>query len=389
MPSQSIVFSLFLIFAGAAVAATIALYARQAMLVAYIAVGVLFGPWGLGFIPDAAWIKDVSAVGIMFLLYLLGMNLLPQQLLRMLGEALWVTLASSVVFFLLGVGVGYGFGYTHMEAGLIGAVVMFSSTIIGLKLLPTTALHHRHAGQVIISVLLLQDLLAIAILIVLHGYGASQNLALDMLKQLVYLPMLIGAAYGLEHYVLDRWIARFDQIPEYVFLLAIAWCLGIAQLAHMLGLSHEIGAFIAGVVMATSPIALFIAESLKPLRDFFLILFFFSLGASLNLPMLTEVAIPAGVLALLMLACKPVVFRALLRRAGEKSGLSTEIGVRLGQISEFALLIAVLALEDGVISPRASYLIQLSTLLSFVVSSYWIVMRYPTPIAVSDRLRRD
>jgi Kef-type K+ transport system membrane component KefB len=308
---------------------------------------------------------------------------------RMLGEALWVTLVSCAVFFTLGAGLGYAFGYSALEAGLIGAVVMFSSTILGLKLLPTTALHHRHAGQVIISVLLLQDLLAIAILIVLHGYGAGGNLLVDMLKQLVYLPLLIVAAYGLEHYVLDRCIARFDQIPEYVFLLAIGWCLGVAELAQLLGLSHEIGAFIAGVTMATSPIALYIAESLKPLRDFFLILFFFSLGASLNLPLLAEVALPAVSLAVLMLAAKPPIFRALLRHAGEKSGLSTEIGVRLGQISEFALLIAVLALQDGVISPRASYLIQLSTLLSFVGSSYWIVMRYPTPIAVSDRLRRD
>jgi predicted Kef-type K+ transport protein len=94
-------------------------------------------------------------------------------------------------------------------------------------------------------------------------------------------------------------------------------------------------------------------------------------------------------MALLVLSAKPVVFRFLLHRSGEASGRSWEIGFRLGQISEFSLLIAVLALDLGAIGPRASYLIQLSTLLTFVVSSYIIVMRYPTPISVSDRLRRD
>jgi len=271
----------------------------------------------------------------------------------------------------------------------MGVALMFSSTILGLKLLPTTALHHRHTGQVIISVLLLQDLIAIIILILLQGYGRAGSLWIDMLKQLVYLPALIGTAWLLERYVLERLIRRFDQIPEYIFLLAIGWCLGIAELGNALGLSHEIGAFIAGVTLASSPISVYIAESLRPLRDFFLVMFFFSLGAGFDLGMLSHVLVPALVLALVMLVLKPLIFGGLLVWAGEKRELSFEIGVRLGQISEFALLIAVLAVESSFISERASYLIQVATLLTFIVSSYLIVMRYPTPIAVSDRLRRD
>ena len=92
---------------------------------------------------------------------------------------------------------------------------------------------------------------------------------------------------------------------------------------------------------------------------------------------------------MLALALKPVVFRWLLARAGEKPKLSLEIGFRLGQISEFSLLIAVIAMEAQVISEKASHVLELATLLTFVVSSYWIVMRYPTPIAVAENLRRD
>ncbi|MBL1142428.1 MAG: cation:proton antiporter [Proteobacteria bacterium] len=389
MVEQSIEYSIFLIFTGAAVFATLALYARQAMIVAYIALGLLLGPWGLEFVTDHELISGISKIGIIFLLYLLGLDLLPQQLWQMLREAVVVTLASSALFALIGFFIGYIFGYELLQAMLVGAVMMFSSTIIGLKLLPTTTLHHRHTGQIIISILLIQDLIAIVILLLLQGYGKGGNLVVDIALQLVYLPLLIGVVYLIERFVLIKLIQRFDQIHEYIFLLAIAWCLGVAELAHYVGLSHEIGAFIAGVTLASSPIALFITDSLKPLRDFFLIIFFFSLGAGFNMSFIDEIFIPATILAVLVLVFKPLVFGWLLRGHGEKKYVSFETGFRLGQISEFSLLIAVLAVESGFIDNKTSYLIQLATLITFVVSSYIIVMKYPTPISTTDRLRRD
>lgn len=389
MTEQSIEFSIFLIFTGAAVFATIALYARQAMIVAYIALGLILGPWGLGLVSDAELISDISNIGIIFLLYLLGLDLLPQQLWQMLREALVVTFTSSLVFCVIGFIIGFVFGYELLQAMLIGAVMMFSSTIIGLKLLPTTTLHHRHTGQIIISVLLIQDLIAIVILLLLQGYGKGGNLIADIAQQLIYLPLLAIVVYLIEKYVLIKLIQRFDQIHEYIFLLAIAWCLGVAELAHYVGLSHEIGALVAGVTLASSPIALFITERLKPLRDFFLIIFFFSLGAGFNMSVIDEIFMPALILATMVLVLKPLVFGWLLQKQGEKKYVSFETGFRLGQISEFSLLIAVLALESGFIDDKTSYLIQLATLITFAVSSYIIVLRYPTPISATDRLRRD
>ena len=118
-------------------------------------------------------------------------------------------------------------------------------------------------------------------------------------------------------------------------------------------------------------------------------LFFFSLGAGFDISVIDEVILPAVLLATAMMLLKPVVFRWLLLRTGESEKRSHEVGYRLGQMSEFSLLLAVLALETGVIGAEASYLIQLSTLLTFLVSSYLVVLRFPTPIAVSDALRRD
>lgn len=385
----SIIFSIFLIFTGAAVFATIALYARQTLIIGYILLGILAGPWGLKLISDLSLIQDIAAVGIIFLLFLLGLNLYPQKLGALLKEATVVTCVTSLLFAALGWGVAYGFGFAATESVIIGVATMFSSTIIGLKLLPTTVLHHRHAGEVIISVLLLQDLLAIVTLLILHGLQRGDVPWLDVGLLLVGLPLLVAVAYLGERFVLLKLIQRFDKIQEYIFLLALGWCLGIAEFANFLGLSYEIGAFVAGIAVATSPISRFIAESLKPLRDFFLVMFFFALGAGVNLSMVSEVIVPALVLTTLVLAIKPLAFKHLLIHQAESPRLAWEIGWRLGQMSEFSLLIALAGLSAGLITPKAGYLIQLATLLTFVGSSYLIVLRYPTPIAVSERLRRD
>lgn len=388
MHVEGIVFTIFVIFTGAALLATVALYLRQALIIAYIVLGGLVGPAGLGLVTDTELVSNIAEIGIMFLLYLLGLNLYPQKLLEMLREALTVTALSSLSFFLIGATAAWLLGFGLAEILIIGLATTFSSTILGLKLLPTTALHHKHAGEIIISILLLQDLLAILVLLGIRTAETGFE-PLQIGLTLLALPLLLGFAFGVAKYILPRLLGRFDQIQEYVFLLAIGWCLGLAVLANYLGLTLETGAFIAGVAVATSPISRFIAEALKPLRDFFLVIFFFALGARLELAPLQEALLPAGLFALLVLLAKPLVFRWLLIREEETPRLSTEIGARLGQISEFSLLIAFLALSADVISERASYFIQVTTLIGFIGSSYFLVMRYPTPMAVSDRLRRD
>ncbi|MBB72192.1 MAG: sodium:proton antiporter [Legionellales bacterium] len=384
-----IVFSIFLIFAGAAILSTLALYTRQSLLVVYMLLGIILGPWGLGLVSDSEMIKQTGEIGIIFLLFLLGLNLHPQNLWHMLRKVTWIALISSVVFIALGYVVGRAFGFNNTEAVVIGAAMMFSSTIIGLKLLPTTILHHQHTGEVMISILLMQDLIAIVTLLLLHGAGSNGLHIGDIVTIVVAFPGLLLFAFLMERYVLVKLLSRFDQVQEYVFLLSIAWCLGMAKLASLLGLSDEIGAFIAGVAIAASPIALYISESLKPLRDFFLVLFFFSIGASFNLQFLNVVLVPALILGVLMLVFKPVVFQVLLHRAKEDKKVAWEVGFRLGQISEFSLLVAYLAASTDLIGESASYLIQATTIITFVVSSYFVVLKYPTPLALTEKMRRD
>ena len=382
-----LIFTIFLVFAGAAVLATLALAARQAMILAYIAMGAIAGPAGVGWVSDPAMVEGIAEIGIMFLLYLLGLNLYPQKLVEMLRQATFLTLSTSILFAIIGFTIAVAFGIAWPEALVVAAASMFSSTILGLKLLPTTALHHRHAGEIIISVLLIQDIIAILALLIIGSWGGAVSTAL--LQILVGLPALVVLAWLMEKFVLNKLLQTYDSIQEYVFLLAIGWCLGFAQLAHYIGLSFEIGAFIAGVSLAASPISRYIAESLKPIRDFFLVIFFFTLGAALDPTMVKAVIVPAAVLAVVLLLAKPFIFKGFLVYQGESPKLSAEMGLRLGQISEFSLLIATVALHSQVVSRETGYLIQVATLISFIASSYWIVMRLPTPMAVSEKLRRD
>jgi len=388
MEVNAIATTLFLIFTGAAVFATVALYARQSLLVVYILLGMLLGPSGLSLVSDAQTIQEISQIGIVFLLFLLGVNLPATKFLQLIKATTLVTAVSAVLLVATGFVVGMLFGYGATESLIIGTALMFSSTILGIKLLPTTVLHHRRRGEVIISILLLQDFIAIFVLIAMLP-NQETNAWVSLVLMVVKLLAIVALSILAHRYLLYKLMRRFDKIHEYIFLITIAWCLGFAELAEYIGLSYEIGAFVAGIALAANPISQYIAEVLKPLRDFFLILFFFSIGATLELGIVKDIIVPAIILASIIISVKPLVYKFLLNKSGESNEEAAEIGIRLGQASEFSLLIAVLAQDSQLISLTASYLIQLSTILTIIVSSYLIVLRYPTPIAISDELRRD
>ena len=390
MPHSDLIHSFFIIFAGAAGLATVALFSRQPMLIAYILLGCLIGPFGLSLIDQNDLLTEIAEIGIIFLLFLVGLDLQPSKLKNMLAESMLTALGTSIAFFLMGALVMLATGFTYTEAWIVGLAMTFSSTILGIKLLPTTALHHRHIGEMVVSLLLIQDLLAILAILLLTGLGNDlAGITQSMVAIFIGLPALIGGAYLMVRFVLLRLISKFDAFHEYIFLLAIGWCLSLASIAEQMGLSFEIGGFIAGVSLATSPIAKYIAEHLRPLRDFFLILFFFSVGASLNVALLQDVWLVAIILAGITLLVKPKVFEFLLVLQKEDKGASKEVGFRLGQASEFSLLLSYIAISNALISGSAAVVLQTATILTLIGSSYLVVSRYPSPIASDPALRRD
>ena len=245
-PTMIIEYSMVIIYCGAAIVGTLALYTRQVLPVFYILLGALIGPGGLKFIPELAVVDELAHIGIVFLLFLLGMDLYPQKLLKIFQSVSVVTAATSVIFFSVGFAVAYLFGFTTMEAVVTGIATGFSSTIIGIKLLPTTVLHHRHMGELMIGILLLQDLLAISALILIEQFGQDDGVGLMTLLPIITLPLFVWLAFVLERFVIRKLLQKFDQIHEYLFLMTIAWCLGMGYVASLFGLSQEIGAFCCG-----------------------------------------------------------------------------------------------------------------------------------------------
>jgi Kef-type K+ transport system membrane component KefB len=388
MDMSGITFTFAAIFLGAALLASLALYTRQPIIIAYIALGALLGPYGSGVIANVRLVNDAGHVGIIFLLFLLGLDMQPRALLNSLRASSLVALLSSASFAAISGGLALLFGFSASDASVIATALMFSSTIIGIKLLPTTVLHHRHLGEVLVALLLFQDLMAIILLVVLQSAGGPGDLS-SVIRPLLMLPLLGIGCWGAVRFVLIPLISRFDRYHEYIFLLSVGWCLGVAEIALVLGLSAEIGAFMAGVAVATSPIAQYIAVSLKPLRDFFLVIFFFAVGAQFNLATLPAVLLPAMIIAAALLTFKPVIYHGLLRGVSESHKLAWNLGFRLGQCSEFALLIGMVAFQSGVLSETGNTLIQATTILTLLISSYLVVFNFPTPIAIKDDLRRD
>ncbi len=386
---HSLFFSFFIIFTGAAVLATFSLYTRQPIIIAYVALGVISGPSGMQWVSDPKLLSEISHIGIVFLLFLLGLDMQPSSLIHVLRKASWVAIISSATFFLVGFCAGLAFGFNTTENLVMGAALMFSSTIIGIKLLPTTVLHHKHMGELMIGLLLLQDMLAIVVLLVLGSASSESDGNQAMLLAAIALPSLILFSYGMVKWIIIPLLEKFDLFHEYLFLMAIGWCLGLAELAEFMGLSKEMGAFIAGITLATHPVAQFMTDKLKPIRDFFLVLFFFTLGAGFKIHILADIWLYALILSALVIVIKPVTFKVLLAQQSEKSGLAWDLGFRLGQISEFSLLIAYLALASSLIGEQAAHVIQATAVLTFVFSTYIVIFKYPTPISPSDKLRRD
>ena len=392
--SASVATSIAIVFVGAAVLGAAALYARQPLLIVYILLGMLIGPHGIGIITNAELLQEVGEFGIMFLLFIVGLDLPPNRLKHMFGSSIMVAIASALIFFTLGFVVMLGFGFALIDAVVVGIASGFSSTLIGLKLLPTNVLHHRHTGDVVISQLLIQDLIAIIALIVIGGLavtseGDSTNLPLRLGTTIVLAPVLAFAAFlGVNHLIKPLFV-KFGAISEAIDLIGIGWCFAIASISVVIGLTPEIGAFIAGISMANLRIAQVEAERFRPIRDFFLVLFFFSIGGALELVAILSYLAPVIVLVAIFVLVKPLVYRGLLKVAGEETGISREIGYRLGQTGEFSLLVVHLAAGTVLISESASLVLTSATVASLCISTYIVVRRFPNPIAMDPRLRRD
>ena len=382
---------------GSSVLAWLACQGRQPVMLGYFLCGLLLGPGRLQFFsaggpPDVApavgTLGEISRLGVMLLLFLAGLVLHVDRLRIFFRTAMIVTIAKCALMWALMFAFLVAWQFGLRDSLIAATALMFSSTILVVKLLPTTTLHQKHMGSICIAVLIAEDLLAVIALLFV-GSPAQAGLCELLLWLPLRLVLLVAVAFAGEQIVLRRMMRRADTYNEVLVMLCLGWCAGIALLAQNLGVPYEIGVFVAGVSIARGKIALLFSEQLKPLRDFFLMFFFFVLGAGFDFSQVRSIWLPALLATAGIAGLRPFLLAWLFRKTGEARDFALETGFRLGQASEFALIIAVVALQGNHLSPEMAALVKLATVLSMLVSSYLVVLKYPTPIGVQPGLQRD
>ncbi|MFT7511431.1 MAG: glutathione-regulated potassium-efflux system ancillary protein KefC [Candidatus Omnitrophota bacterium] len=364
---------------------------HQPIILGYLIVGICAGPSVFGLVDDAATIESISHIGVTLLLFLAGLVLEPHKLIAEFKLIFSATAFGGVVSSLPVVIVMKLFGYGWGESILAAIALTFSSTILIVKLMPTRTLHHKRMGSLSVGILVLQDILAVVVIMFITATGSENTPLFTVVNIIGRAVLLIVLALLFERYVLRKMVDSSKHYLEMMNILYLGWCLGMALMAKNIGLSYEIGAFVAGVSLARNKLSLWVHEELKPLRDFFLMLFFFALGAGLDLSVATSITLwlPGIIVSASILILRPWVYRLIFARMGETETFSKEIGLRLGQASEFALIIALTAQQAGKISASASQFIQLTAITTIAVSAYMTVKKCYTPLGIEDQLKLD
>ena len=342
---------------------------KQPLILGYILTGLLVGPSLLNLVPKNDTFTTFSNIGITLLLFIIGLGL-NAGVFRKLGKVVFLTaLIELVVIGSIGFFVTSGFGFSFVESVLIGLSLFFSSTIIIVKVLSDKKEQNRLHGQIAIGVILLDDVVAtIALLFVAtgkHGFGAPQ-LGLLFVKGII----LAAILYVVSTKILPRLSKLFAASQELLFLFVLAWGFGIASVFQYIGFSIEVGALFAGVSLAALPYSQEMGSRLKPLRDFFVVLFFITLGSSLDTHNLSAALVPALILSACVIFIKPLSVMLSLDLFGYTKRTSFKAGINLSQVSEFSIILIVLAHNAGLVSAKLSAIITLVAIITIASSTY-------------------
>lgn len=359
---------------------------RQPLILGYILSGLIVGPSFLNLIHSNEMFEAFSALGIALLLFIIGLGMHISEF-KQLGKPVFIAAATVLLTVgTLGYTAGSLMGFTKTEALITAFALFFSSTIIIVKILSDKKEANRLHGQIAIGVILLDDIVAtLALLFVVAGEGGGLT-AMEIgglfLKGLLLLLIL----YLANTRVLGRLTKVMASSQELLFLFALAWGFGIAALFELAGFSIEVGALFAGVALASLPYTQEIAARLKPLRDFFVVLFFITLGNSLHLGNLSAGLVPALILAGIVIFVKPFAIISSLGLLGYPKRVAFKAGINLSQISEFSIILVLLAFSSGLVSEHLSAIITLVAIITITSSTY--LMHYDNQLfKLFDRIK--
>ncbi|MBI2499715.1 cation:proton antiporter [Candidatus Woesearchaeota archaeon] len=372
--SDILLYTLAVIIIFATILALLAKLFKQPSILAYILAGVILGPLFFGLISKSDFLVSLSNLGVAFLLFIVGLSL-NFRVLKEVGKISLITGIGQVIFTSL---VGYiiirAIGIEVIPAIYISVALTFSSTIIIVKLLSDKKVIDTLYGRISVGFLIVQDFIAIFALILISGISGKVNtdeLFLSTIKNGLFLLIFV---YLFSKYFLNRLFNYLAKSQELLFMFSIAWCFTVSLVSLYFGFSIEMGAFLAGISIASLPYTFDIIGKLVSLRDFFIVLFFVYLG--LQITSFNDIisVIPVGLLlSLFVLIGNPLIVMVLIGLFGYKKNVGFFTGLAVAQISEFSLILVNLGYNLGHLTRYHVSLVTFVGIITITLSSYMII----------------
>jgi Kef-type K+ transport system membrane component KefB len=357
----------------------LAMLLRQPLIVAYLAAGVLVGPAALGLVTAEDQVGLLAHVGVSVLLFLVGLKL-DLRLIRTMGPVALATGMGQVAFTsVVGFFIAVALGFSTTHSIYIAVALTFSSTIIIVKLLSDKRELEELHGRIAVGFLIVQDLVVIIVMITLTAVGGTSDdrVAFEILEVAAK-----GVAFVVGIIVLMRWVMpplldRMARSHELLILFAVGWAISAAAVSEALGLSSEVGAFLAGVSLASTPYREAIGARLVTLRDVLLLFFFIQVGSELDFGDVGANLGPALVFSAFVLIGNPIIVMMIMGSMGYRKRTGFMAGLTVAQISEFSLILAALGFSLGHIDSSVVGLITIVGLVTIGTSTYLILYSGP------------
>lgn len=359
---------------------------RQPLIIGYILTGLIVGPSVMNLIKSAETVEVFANIGVALLLFIVGLGLNPRVIKEVGRVSALAAIAQIAVTSILGFAFGQTMGYSKTESLIVGIALSFSSTIIVLKLLSDKKEQTRLNGKIAVGILLIEDVIATMslVLVTARAEGSFSISALTILGLKAF--AMSVCLWFISNYILQK-LSRFvASSQELLFLFAVGWGFGVAAFFELMGFSIEIGALFAGISLATLPYAQEVSSRLRPLRDFFIVIFFISLGSRLEIASMGSNIIPAIILSLFVLLGKPLVFLIIMGLSGYTRSTSFKVANSLSQISEFSLILIIVAYQQGLVRQDIISIMTVVALITIAVSAYSITYSAQIYSFLEDKL---
>jgi Kef-type K+ transport system membrane component KefB len=348
----------------------------QPKIIAYIIAGISLGPVGLDLVKQGEMISLFSELGLVFLLFLIGLEIDIEEIQEVLKSTVGIAVVQMALTFAAGTLTAILVGFTGTTAYTIGAAVMFSSTALVVKVLTERDEETTLPGRLDVGVLLVQDVAVVVILAFFTvNFSTPAQAALKLAEIFLMISVVAAISFGSSKYFFSKILKSMSGNRLAFFTHGIAWAFLFISLADYLNLSLEIGAFIAGIGLAQIPYSRELQEDIRPLTDLFMAIFFMNFGISISGSSLQQYFIPAIIASILLIVFKFLIFFLTIDRFKFTPKTSFTASVNMTQVSEFGLILTSLAITEGFIQSEVSGFISLVAILTMGTSAYLIRFR--------------